>query len=68
MNWNPILALLAFAYSALVLYIVIKKPANLMKVGKYEMVEKMFGEKGANIFYYVGSVIFAAIGIWLLVK
>jgi len=66
MNWYPLLALLAFAYAAAVLYIVIKKPPKIMQMGKLQAIEKMLGKKGADIFYYVWAVVFAAMGIWLL--
>lgn len=66
MNWYPLLALLCFAYVALVIWIVVKKPPKLWNMSKVELFKKVLGERGTEIFFYVFAVIFAGLGIWLL--
>lgn len=68
MNWYPLIALLAFLYAAAVFYIVIKKPPSLMQLGKLQMFQKLLGERGADIFYYVWGLLAVAIGIWALMQ
>lgn len=66
MNWYPILALLAFAYTGLVFWLVIKKPEKLWGISKIKVFVNVLGEKGAEIFFYAWGIGFAALGIWLL--
>ena len=66
MNWYPLLALLAFAYTGLVLWITIKKPEKLWDMGKIQVIVKVLGERGTEIFFYFWGITFAALGIWLL--
>lgn len=66
MNLYPLFALIAFAYAALVWFIIIKKPKSMMKLGKVEMFQKMIGEKATDIFYYVFGAIAAGLGVFFL--
>jgi len=66
MNWNPLLALLSFAYTGLVLWITIKKPEKLWGIGKIQAIVKVLGERGTEIFFYFWGLVFAALGVWLL--
>ncbi len=65
MNWYPLLGLLALAYAGLVVFITLKKPEKLWKIGKIQAFVKVLGEKGTEIFFYVFAVIFLVLGIWL---
>lgn len=65
MNWYPLLGLLALVYAALVVFLAIKKPEKLWKIGKIQAFIKVLGEKGTEIFFYVWALIFLAVGIWL---
>lgn len=66
MNWYPLLALLCFAYTGLCFWLVIKKPEKLWGISKIQWFVKVLGEKGADIFFYVWGIAFAALGVWLL--
>lgn len=66
MNYYPLLALLAFAYSSLVFWITIKKPAKLWDMKKIQGFVKILGEKGTEIFFYSIGIIVAGLGIWCL--
>jgi hypothetical protein len=68
MNWYPIIALVAFLYAALTLYIIIKKPPSMMKLGKVEMMQRLIGNSGTEILYYVVSLVAIGIGIWALMQ
>jgi hypothetical protein len=66
MNWYPLLALLAFAYTGLVIWITVKKPPKFWDMAKIRAFRKVLGDRGTEIFFYVWAVVFAALGIWLL--
>lgn len=66
MNWYPLLALLALAYAGLVVFLAVKKPEKLWKMGKIQMFVKVLGERGTEIFFYVWAVLFVALAVWLL--
>ena len=66
MNWYPLLALLAFAYTGLVFWITIKKPEKIWGMGKVQAFVKTLGERGTEIFFYAFGVASAALGVWLL--
>lgn len=65
MNWYPLLGLLALAYAGLVVFLALKKPEKIWKMGKIQAFIKLLGEKGTEIFFYVWAVLFVALGIWL---
>ena len=66
MNWNPLFALLAFAYAGLVFWLTIKKPEKLWGIGKIQAFVKILGEKGTDIFFYIIGVAAAALGVRLM--
>ncbi len=68
MNWYPLIALIAFAYAAATLFIIIKKPPSMMKLGKVEIFQKMIGEKGTDILYYAVAALAIGIGVWALMQ
>ncbi len=68
MNWNPLLALLAFAYTGLVFWMTLKKPEKLWNMGKIQWFVKVLGEKGAEIFFYIFGILVAILGVWLLMQ
>lgn len=67
MNVNGLLGVLCFAYSALVVFIAVKQPPALWNMGKIKVFRKLFGEKGAVIFFYIFAALFVGLGIWLFV-
>ncbi len=68
MQWYPLIALIAFAYAAATLFIIIKKPPSMMKLGKVEIFQKLIGKKGTDILYYAVSILAIGIGIWALLQ
>ena len=67
MAWQPLVALLAFAYAAFVVYIAAtKKPEKIWNMGKVQGFVKVLGEKGTVIFFYFWGVAFAVVGVLLL--
>ncbi|MEN8906117.1 MAG: hypothetical protein ABF289_09200 [Clostridiales bacterium] len=67
MNWNPLLGILAFVYSCLVLYIAAKKPLSIWDMTKTKAFRKVLGDKGTVIFFYIWGVVFIGVGLWLII-
>ena len=65
MKTMALLGILSLVYAALVLYITVKKPQKIWNMKKIQMFRKALGEKGTVIFFYIWSVAFIALGIWL---
>ncbi len=68
MNWYPLLALLAFAYTGLVFWVTIKKPEKIWNISKVQMFVKLLGERGTEVFFYIFGGLFAVLGVWLLMQ
>ena len=66
MSWYPLLALLCFVYTGLVIWIALKKPPKLWDMAKIRAFRKVLSDRGTEIFFYVWAVAFAALGVWLL--
>ncbi len=66
MNVYGLLGILAVLYSALVVYVAIKKPEQIWGMAKVKIFRNMLGDKGTIKFFYIWAVIFLALGIWLL--
>lgn len=63
MNLFPLLGLVLLAYAAFVIWIAIKKPEKVWKMGKIQAFVKVLGEKGTVIFFYVWAAIAAVVGV-----
>lgn len=63
-----ILGIVCIAYAAMVIVLAIMKPESIWKMKKIQWFEKVLGEKGTEIFFYVWALIFLVLGIWLLTK
>ncbi len=57
MAWQPLVALLLFAYAAFVVYITVKKPEKIWEMGKIRAFRKVLGENGTVIFFYIWALI-----------
>ncbi|SFC01106.1 hypothetical protein SAMN04488102_102188 [Alkalibacterium subtropicum] len=66
MNWEPLLGILLIVYAAFVLFIAVKKPKNIWRMGKIEGFRKILGDRGTVIFFYIWGMLAAGVGIWLL--
>jgi hypothetical protein len=58
------LGLLAFVYAAFVVFVAMKKPQAIWKMGKIQAFIKVLGEKGTVIFFYIWGALFVGLGIW----
>jgi hypothetical protein len=68
MNWLALLGILAAAYGVFAVYIALKKPEKIWKMGKVQGFVKKFGEKGTSIWFSVFGLVLLVLGIWLIVK
>ncbi|MTI67021.1 MAG: hypothetical protein FH753_10560 [Firmicutes bacterium] len=68
MNAKALLGLLALIYSGFVIFLTIKKPTKIWSMKKIQWFEKALGKKGTEIFFYIWSLLFVVLGIWLLTK
>lgn len=64
MVWQPLVALLLFAYAAFVIYIAAtKKPEKVWDMAKIRAFRKVLGEQGTVIFFYIWAVAFVVLGV-----
>lgn len=68
MNGYALLGILAFVYAGLVIFITFKKPPAIWNMGKIKAFEKVLGEKGTVIFFYIFGLLAVALGVWLMTK
>lgn len=68
MNGNALLGIVAIIYALLVFFITYKKPEKVWDMPKIKGFEKVFGEKGTVIFFYIVGLLAAGLGVWLLMK
>lgn len=59
---------LAIVYAAMVVVLTIMKPEAIWKMKKIQFFEKYLGVKGTEIFFYLWSLMFLVLGVWLLAK
>jgi hypothetical protein len=64
-NGYALLGILAFLYAGVVIGLTITKPKKIWSMGKIRAFEKVLGEKGTVIFFYVFAALAVALGIWL---
>lgn len=67
MNWNALWGVVLLAYAVLVVVLAITKPEAVWKMKKIRTFEKVLGEKGTVIFFYVFAAIAAGFGVWFLI-
>ncbi|MCD4714788.1 MAG: hypothetical protein K8R73_16045 [Clostridiales bacterium] len=68
MNGMAFLGILMVAYAALVVWIAVKQPPKIWGMAKIKLFIKVLGEKGTVIFFYIFALIFAVVGVWLIIK
>ena len=68
MNGYVLLGLLSILYGLLVIFMTVAKPPKLWGMAKIQAFVKVLGNTGAQIFFYVWSVGFIALGVWLFTK
>lgn len=68
MNTMALLGILAILYGVAVIFLAIKKPPKIWGMKKIQTFEKVLGEKGTIIFFYVWAVIFLVLGVWLMMQ
>lgn len=68
MDGMALLGILALLYSVIVIIIIYKKPAKIWNMRKIKMFERVLGEKGTVIFFYIFAILAGILGIWLISK
>ncbi len=68
MNVFALLGILCFLYAGFVFFITFKKPEKIWNIGKIKAFEKVLGEKGTVIFFYIFGLLAIALGVWLMMK
>lgn len=68
MNGYALLGLLAIIYAVVVAILAMKKPPKVWRMKKIKGFERILGVKGTVIFFYIWSILFLILGIWLLTK
>ena len=61
-------AILAIVYAVMVVVIAVLKPEAIWNMKKIQWFEKVLGEKGTEIFFYVWALIFLVLGVWLFTR
>lgn len=62
------LAVFLIAYALFVVVVAVVKPQAIWDMKKILWFRKHMGEKGTEVFFYVWSFLFLAVGIWLLTR
>jgi hypothetical protein len=66
MQTTRIIGVLLILYAAIVLFLTINKPKAVWKMKKIKMFEKIFGERGTILFFYIVAFIALGVGVYLL--
>ena len=61
-------AILAILYAVMVVILAVLKPEVIWKMKKIQWFEKVLGEKGTEIFFYIWALIFLVLGVWLFTR
>lgn len=60
--------ILAIVYALAVVIITVLKPEVIWRMKKIQLFIKYLGDRGTEIFFYVWSLIFLVLGVWLLTR
>lgn len=63
-----VLGILVVLYAAFFFMIAVVRPGVVWNSRKTERLKKVFGERGAGIFFYIWALLILALGIWLFTK
>lgn len=66
MNIRAFIGVLLLFYGALVVFLTLNKPKVIWNMKKIKLFEKLLGERGTVVFFYVFAAVSIAAGIWLL--
>jgi hypothetical protein len=61
-------AILAIVYAVIVVILAVLKPEAIWKMKKIQWFEKVLGEKGTEIFFYIWALLFLVLGVWLFTR
>ena len=67
MNWNALWGTLLVVYAIVVVVLAITKPEPVWKMKKIQTFEKILGEKGTIIFFYIFAAIACGFGLWFFI-
>lgn len=68
MDGLALLGLILILYAGAVVYITLKKPEAIWNMAKIRMFQKLLGDRGTEIFFYLFALASAGFGLWLLVN
>ena len=68
MKWLALLGILAAAYGVFAIYVALKKPEKIWKMGKVQGFVKKFGDQGTSVWFCVFGLVLTALGVWLMVR
>lgn len=68
MDGLALLGLILILYAGAVVYITLKKPEAIWNMAKIRMFQKILGDRGTEIFFYLFALASAGFGLWLLVN
>lgn len=66
MDKMAIVGVLLVLYGAVVMFLTLNKPKAVWNMKKIKMFEKLLGEKGTVILFYIISIVAIVAGIWIL--
>ena len=68
MDGLALLGLILILYAGAVVYITLKKPEAIWNMAKIRMFQKILGDRGTEIFFYLFALASVGFGLWLLVN
>lgn len=68
MDGLALIGLILLVYAGAVVYITLKKPEAIWNMAKIRMFQKILGDRGTEIFFYLFALASAGFGLWLLVN
>jgi hypothetical protein len=66
LNVRAFIGVLLLFYGALVVFLTLNKPKVIWNMKKIKLFEKLLGERGTVVFFYVFAAVSIVAGIWLL--
>ena len=68
MDGLALIGLILLVYAGAVVYITLKKPEAIWNMAKIRMFQKILGDRGTEIFFYLFALASVGFGLWLLVN
>ena len=68
MDGLALIGLILLVYAGAVVFITLKKPEAIWNMAKIRVFQKILGDRGTEIFFYLFALASAGFGLWLLVN